>query len=91
MPLASSASSAADEEIAPLVIAQEGFLTVARPLDRTADASRRLGDQRELRIDGIAGAEIAADVAGHHPNVIGRDAEDARELVLLPTTPPLPA
>ena len=74
----------ADEEIAPLVVAEKGFLTFARPLDRTANASRRPGDEGELGIERIAGAEIAADVAGHHPNAIGRDAENTRELVLLP-------
>ena len=52
-----------DGEIARLVVAEERLLALAGPFHRPADAARRPGDQRELRIDRAARAEIAADVA----------------------------
>src|SRR4029450_4141401 len=48
----------ADEEVAPLEVAEEGFVPLAGPLDRTADAPRGPGHQRELRIERVAGAEV---------------------------------
>src|SRR5262245_63672355 len=74
----------ADEEIASLEIAEEGLVPLAGPLDRPADAPRGPGHQRELRIERIAGAEIAADVAGDDTHALRRHAEDGGELVLLP-------
>ena len=53
-------------QVAALVIAEEGLVPLAGPLDRAADAARRPGHQHEFRIDGAAAAEIAADVAHDH-------------------------
>src|SRR6266511_3208325 len=52
-----------DDLVAALVVAEEGFRALAGPFDRSADASCGPGDQREFRIEDVAGAEIAADVA----------------------------
>src|SRR5262249_17157086 len=73
----------ADEEVAALIIAEKGFLPLANPFDRTADAPRGPGDESEFRIEGVAGAEIAADVAGDHAHALGRHAEHVGELMLL--------
>ena len=68
-------------QVARLVVAQECLAALAGPLHRAADASRRPGDQGELRIGCAAGAEIAADVVHHHAHVIVRDAEDHGHVV----------
>ncbi len=76
-----------DHLVAALIVAEERFRPLAGPFDRPADPFRRPGHQREFRIEGIAGAEIAADVARHHPHRRRRNAEHARQLVLLPHHP----
>ncbi len=71
------------DEVAPLVIAEEGLRAGRRILDRTAKLARGPQDQPELDEDTVAGAEIAADVVGQHPQLVGGNAEHARELALL--------
>ncbi len=71
-------------EVAAGIVAGEGLVPLAGPFDRSADLLRRPGDQRELGIEGVAGAEIAADLVGDHPHLVGVDAEDDRDLLLGP-------
>ena len=62
-------------QVARLIVAQECLAALAGPFHRAADAPRRPGDQRELRIGCAARAEIAADIVHHHAHVVVRDAE----------------
>ncbi len=64
-------------EIAALIIGQEGLPPFARPLHGAAETPRRPGDQHELRVAAIAGAEVSADLARHHAHRALRDAEGA--------------
>src|SRR6266511_891501 len=48
-----------------------------------AQPLRRPGDQRELRIEAVAGAEVPADLARHDPHRALRHAEGAREVALV--------
>ena len=71
-------------EVAALVIAEERFRALARPLHRPRQLACRPAHQRKFRIERVAGAEIAADVARDHAHRGLRHAEDGRELALLP-------
>ncbi len=71
-------------QVAALVVAQEGFAALAGPFHRPRQPLRRPAHQREFRIEGVAGAEIAADVARDHAHRVVGDTEDARELGFLP-------
>ena len=71
-------------EIAALIVAQESFAALAGPLDRASQPPRRPAHQREFRIERVAGAEVAADVARRDTHRGLRHAEDDRELALLP-------
>ena len=73
-----------DGEISALIVAQEGLVALAGPLDGSADALRGPGDQRELGEERIARAEIAADLVCGHAHGGGRHAKDPGELPLLP-------
>src|SRR5262249_14528986 len=77
-----------DHLVAALVVAGERFGTLAGPFHRPADALRRPDHQRELRIEGVARAEIAATVAALDAALLRRDAERAGELGLLPPHAP---
>ena len=72
------------DEVAALVVAQERLGARRRELDRTAELARRPEHQAELDEDAVARAEIAADVVGQDAQPVGRDAEHAGELALLP-------
>src|SRR6266436_4200483 len=72
-----------DEEIASLIVAEKGLVPFACPFDGPPDAPRRPRHQREFGIERVAGAEVAADVAGDDANAIRRDVENAGKLVLL--------
>ena len=63
IPASSSASSASHGEIAALIVAEERLAALAGPFHRPPEPPRRPGHQRELGIERVAGAEIAADVA----------------------------
>jgi hypothetical protein len=69
-----------DGEAAPLIVAEKGFVPVRHPLDRPARTARGPGDQRKLRIERIAHAEIAADVVGDDAHGIHRHVETGRKL-----------
>ncbi len=51
-------------EIAAHIVADEGFLAFRGPFHRPPDAPRAPGDHREFGKEAVAGAEIAADLAG---------------------------
>ena len=57
---------------------------LARPLHRPAEAPRRPGDQRELGIEGVPRAEVAAHVLGHHAHRRLRNSQHLREIGLVP-------
>jgi hypothetical protein len=57
-----------DDLIAALIIAEERFGALARPLDRAAEALGGPHHQPEFRKERVAGAEIAADIATFHAN-----------------------
>ena len=81
-----------DRLVAALVVAGEGLRALAGPFHRAAEALRRPHHQRELRIEGVARAEVAADVAAFDAHVGRRHAEDARRArAFCRTTPPEPA
>ena len=73
-----------DRLVAALVVAGEGLRALAGPFHRAAELLGRPHHQRELRIEGVARAVVAADVAALDAHVGHRHAEDRRELVLLP-------
>ncbi len=73
-----------DREIARLVVAQERLVPLARPFHRHLQPPRRPGDERELRIDHAAGAEIAADLAHDDAHLVRRHRENGGEIVLEP-------
>ena len=80
-----------DREIAAHIIADEGLVTFGGPFHRPADAPRAPGDQREFRKEAVAGAEIAADLAGddaHHSTGTPRIAASS---FFCRTMPPEPA
>ena len=58
-----------DRLVAALIVAGEGLRAFAGPLHRAAEALGRPYHQRELRIEGVARAVVAADVAAFDPHV----------------------
>ena len=72
-----------DRLIAALVVAGKGLRALAGPFHRAAKLLCRPNHQRELRIEGVARAVVAADVAAFDPDVGHRHAEDGGELMLL--------
>ena len=72
-------------EIAALIVGEECLAPLARPLHGPAEAPRRPGDQRELRIAAIAGPEVSAHLARHHAHRALRDAERAGHAGLCPS------
>jgi hypothetical protein len=75
-------------EVAALVVGEERLAPLARPLHGPAEAPRRPGDQRELRIAAIAGPEVSPHVARHHAHRALRDAEGAGHAGLCPSQAP---
>src|SRR5262249_58939739 len=65
------------DEIAAVIIGEERFSPLARPLDGPAEPPRRPRDQRELRIAAVARPEVPTHVARDHPHRALRDAERA--------------
>ena len=72
-----------DIEVAPLIVAQEGFLSLAGPFHRPAEAAGGPDDQGEFGIKRVSGAEIAADIVGDDAHRVFVDAQDRREFALL--------
>src|SRR5262249_43101752 len=72
------------DEVAALIVAEERFRTRRRVFHRTAELARRPQRERELDEHTVAGAEIAADVAGQYPYVLRCDTEHGGHLALLP-------
>ena len=72
-----------DRQIAALIIADEGFGAVAEPFHRPAELLRRPGQQRIFREEEIPRAEIAAHIAAHRADILGRHAERAGEIAAL--------
>ena len=75
-------------EVAALVVGQERLPPLARPLHGPAEAPRRPGDQRELRIAAVARPEVSAHFARHHAHRALRDAERAGHAGLGPSQAP---
>ncbi len=74
-------------QVASLVVGEKRLAALAGPLHRAAEASRRPRDQRELGKKTVARAEIPSGIAGHHAHRLFFDAENPRELALLPHHP----
>ena len=73
-----------DQEIAALIIAEEGLRAVGDPPDRAPHPPRRPGDQREFGIGPVARAEIAADIARDHPELRFGNAKHRRDVAPRP-------
>ena len=73
-----------DGEIAAHIVGDECLGAFAGPFDRPSDAARRPDHQREFRKEAVAGAEIAADLAGDDADIVERHAENRRDFLLLP-------
>ncbi|MDT4849815.1 hypothetical protein FQZ97_839450 [compost metagenome] len=72
-----------NEQVAALVVADEGFAAVAGPLDRTADATRRPQHGNRFHVEGAARAEATAHIGRHHTDVLGRHAQRVGQAQLL--------
>ena len=74
----------AHRQVAALVVGKKRLAALAGPFHRAAEALRRPRDQRELRKETVACAEVAAGVVRDHAHRGVIDAENPRELALLP-------
>ena len=72
------------DEVAALVVGEEGLRARGGVFHRPADLLRRPQHQPEFHEHAVAGAEIAADVIGEDTYLVRLDAEHLRQFVLLP-------
>ena len=68
------------DQVARMLIAQKRLGALAGPLDGAAQAPRRPGDERELGVEVVARAVVAAKLPRDHAHVALRHAEHAGDL-----------
>src|SRR5205085_5869373 len=70
------------DEITRVKVGEERLAALARPFDRATDAPGGPRHQRELWIERVAGAVVAADLAGDDTDGAARHAQRVRQVVL---------
>ena len=77
----------AHREVAPPVVGHERLAPLARPLHRAPESPRGPGDQHELGVAAVAGAEVSADLARRDADRALGNAERAGHAGLRPPEP----
>ena len=70
------------DEITRVKVGEQRLAALARPFDRATDAPGGPRHQRELRIERVAGAVVAADLARNDADGAARHAQRFRQVVL---------